>query len=289
MCAMTQSWVSWLIHTCECRMSPVNACISNMDQRIVMSHIWMSFVTCTNESCHICEWVTSHMTEPWHTWMRNDMSYKNYRLCVSIHTHVTHMNESCHTTHEKDSVTHVCVIYYLTESCNMCLTFMSRVTNESCHEWVVSRMSRVTNESRRVAWASQWIMSHMWMMHGTHDWFMAHMAEGVTNESCHEWVTSRCVSESVNHVTYVNDAWHTWLIHGTHGWVMAHMNESCHERFTSCRVSESVSHFTYVKEPRHIWLSHGTHEWVVSRTSHVVSCEQVSESLCECTPQTCPK
>ena len=41
----------------------------------VMSRVWMSHVTHTNESCYAYEWVMSHI------WM----------------SHVTHMNESCHT------------------------------------------------------------------------------------------------------------------------------------------------------------------------------------------------
>ena len=41
----------------------------------VMSHIWMSHITHVNESYHTCEWVISRM------WM----------------SHITHMNESCHT------------------------------------------------------------------------------------------------------------------------------------------------------------------------------------------------
>jgi len=82
----------------------------------VMSHVWMSHVTCVNESCYTCEWVVSL------GWM----------------SHVTRVNESCHTC--EWVMSHV---------------WMSHVTrvNESCHscEWVMSHVwvSRVTrvNES----------------------------------------------------------------------------------------------------------------------------------------------
>ena len=79
------------------------------------------------------------------------------------------------------------------------LMWMSHVTlmDESCHtyEWVMSHswMSHVTlmNESCQT---HEWVMSHIWMSHATHmnvscNTWMSHVTH--MNESCHtyEWVT----------------------------------------------------------------------------------------------------
>ena len=87
----------------------------------VTSHIWMSHVTCINESCHTYEWVMSLMS---HIWM----------------SHVTHMNESWHT-HEW-FMSHIWMSHgaHINESCHtyewvMSHLWLSHVThmNESCH------------------------------------------------------------------------------------------------------------------------------------------------------------
>ena len=107
-----------------------------------------------------------------------------------------------------------------------------------------------------------YIMSHIWMSHGTH-----------MNESCHtyEWVMLHIW---ISHVTHMNEScrtyeWvmaHIWMSYvRTYEWVMSHiwvshvthMNESCH---------------TYEWVLSHIWMSHvtrmnescHTYEWVIS-------------------------
>ena len=99
----------------------------------VMTHIWMSHVTCVHELCHTYEWVMAHI------WM----------------SHGTHMNGWCHTY--EWVMSHI---------------WMSHVThmNELCHtyEWVMSHiwMSHVThmNESCHTY---EWVMSHIWMSYVT--------------------------------------------------------------------------------------------------------------------------
>jgi len=49
----------------------------------VMSHIWISHVTHIHMSCHLYDWVTSHIYE----WVMS-------QICM---IHVTRMNASCHT------------------------------------------------------------------------------------------------------------------------------------------------------------------------------------------------
>ena len=84
-------------HTCEC----------------VMSHVWMSHVTHTTESCHpwmshvTHGWVRSHMDESCHTWICRGMSQvtshiSSCHVCEWVMSHmwtrhVAHVNESCHT------------------------------------------------------------------------------------------------------------------------------------------------------------------------------------------------
>ena len=93
----------------------------------VVSHVWMSHVTCMNDSSHKYEWVMSHV------WM----------------SHVTHMIVSCHM--------HECVVYHVnvpwhTHEWVMPHRWMGHATrmNASCHtQWVMLRtewMSHVTRE-----------------------------------------------------------------------------------------------------------------------------------------------
>jgi len=93
-----------------------------------MSHVWMSHVTCTNESRHIYEWVSVV-----------DMTWVKYWLRL-----VTYLNEACHTY--KWGVSHI---------------LMSHVTyaNESCHRhdsWLL----RVCDVTRSYMSHASWIMTH---------------------------------------------------------------------------------------------------------------------------------
>jgi len=70
----------------------------------VMSHIWMSHVTHLNESSHTYEWVMSHIWMSHVTHMNKSFTHMNKSWhaheWVMPHTwmsHATHMNESCHT------------------------------------------------------------------------------------------------------------------------------------------------------------------------------------------------
>jgi len=83
----------------------------------VMSHVWMSHVTHVGESCHMCEWVMSHMCE----WVMSHMC--EWVMSHIWMSHVTHMNESCHTCvnescHKRCVLSHnnvcytACVLYH---------------------------------------------------------------------------------------------------------------------------------------------------------------------------------
>jgi len=123
---MNESRHTWMSHvTYDTDMARMNESCHTYEW--VVSHVRMSHVT----SLHIwagdftCEWVTSHMKQICRVWM----------------SHVTRMNESCHT--------------YI---CNVWIGHVIYM-NESCHtnEWVMSHvwMSRVTrmNESCHASWA----------------------------------------------------------------------------------------------------------------------------------------
>ena len=84
----------------------------------VMAHICTSHVTHMHESCHTYARVMSH-------------------ICMS---HVTHMHESCHTyawvlVHTQMS--HVTLAF----TYEWVMSHWYWHTNESCHEWVMSRMT----------------------------------------------------------------------------------------------------------------------------------------------------
>ena len=210
--------VTWLIHMCD----------------MTHSHVWHDSFTCVT-------WLMLWSTDSKDNCLKNRLLIEAVRPEVSgLHTmsHVTHVDESCHT-------------------CEWVMShmWMSHVThdNESCHtcEWVMS-LTHVDESCHTCAW----VMSHMTMSHVTH-----------VNESCHtcEWVMSQMW---MSHVTHVNESFHTWQ------WVMSHMtmshvthvNESCH----TCGWVMShmwMSHVTHVNESRHTCASVTSHMCM----SHVMS------------------
>jgi len=68
-------------------------------------HVCLSHVTCMNESCHTCEWVTSHVGTSHCTQIPKKASARKRESChvrewVMSHmwlSHVKRKNESCHT------------------------------------------------------------------------------------------------------------------------------------------------------------------------------------------------
>jgi len=177
-------------------------------------------------------------------------------------SHVTSMNESCHTNDWVMShiwmrhVTHVddhpyVLSFHLllqlchTRECVMQYLWMSHVTrvNESCHmyAWVMShiRMSLVThmNKSCHIhEWPPMCDLLPPVVKFWSHTW-MCHV--NPMHESCHnyEWVVSHV---QMMHVTHMNESCHTYE------WVMSHIWMS--------HVTHITSHVTHVKD--HPWLIH---------------------------------
>jgi len=181
-------------------------------------------------------------------------------------SHVTHMNESCHTKHFDDKI-----IFSLAGKRNNLME--SRVLHvemdESCHtcRWVLSHIwrSHVTHVEESCH-TYEWVMSHIWMSHATHmneschtyEWVMSHTWRShVTHmdESCH---TYECVMSHIwlSLVTHMNELWHTyeWVL--AHTWMSfgTHMNDSFHT--LQCDIS-----YTWMRHVPHIWRTCG---WVMS-------------------------
>jgi len=213
----------------------------------VMAHIWMSHVTCMNESCHTCQFNVcrgiiiyhSSMNEWYHIWMSHICAY---------------MNKTCHT--DEFNFGHGRKESWHTDEFNFCRGI--------CHPW----MSHGTYE---------WDTAHIWMSSVTH-----------MNESCHtyEWVMSH---RWTNHVTQMNSI--SIAAYVIYECVMVHMNESCHT-FESVMstiwmwvvLHICMSHVTHTNASchpyecvtSHIWVSQGTHPWRMNEsketwTSHVTN------------------
>ena len=101
----------------------------------VMSHMQMSHVACANESCSMCEWVMSRVRMS-HVTCANE-SYRMWRTRVSSWTYI-HEEDSSSASTSADICTcghiHMKIVTRTTESCHM-------------HEWVMSRMSSRTSPS----------------------------------------------------------------------------------------------------------------------------------------------
>jgi len=182
-------WTYWMLRDVTHRRHMNESCHTcEWAYEWVMSHMWMSLwmshVTHMNESCHTCEWayegVMSHMwmsllwvidrcniSAPALSWVMSRVSKRRYSAkepsnvkeptnrshpigSFSIMSHVTHMNESCHTC--QWVIPHI---------------WMSHVThvNESCHTY-------------------EWVMWHIWTSHVTRmneSYLMMKMLRNVTH------------------------------------------------------------------------------------------------------------
>jgi len=128
-------------------------------------------------------------------------------------SHVTHMNESCHTnewvmfyTYEWD-MSHIKMrhVTYKNESCHTYEWVMSHIVmNESCHTYHTWRLDKSRHTCHTYRWMSHVIHRYIYTYIYTRTLVLIDQKIDAT---CHtyEWVMS-----------------HTWMSHVTH------MNESCH-------------------------------------------------------------
>jgi len=133
-------------------------------------------------------------------------------------SHVTHMNESCHTYEWVMSRIWMSHVTHMNESWHtyewiMPHIWMSHVAdvNESSHIWMrdvtygysrfqswCSRLLRCVIESRHT---HEWVMSHAWKCHVTH---MNVSFRTPPNEA-------RRTTTRVSHVTHMNESGHSWI------------------------------------------------------------------------------
>jgi len=146
----------------------------------------MSHVAHPNESCHIYEWVMSHV------WMIHGTHECTAQRSLLVPAHT---NESCQTYEWVMSHIWMSHVTRMNESWYTWMHGTEIFTSSCTYECVTSRM----NECRHT---SEWVTSHMqgswhiWMIYGTY-----------------EWVTFR-----------MNALRHVWMRHVPCEWVMAQMN-----------------------------------------------------------------
>jgi len=238
-----------------------------------LSHIWMCLVTYVNESWHAhclcvtkqqCAWsIMTHSYvwysyEKWCTYQHLSVKWGTYEChtygSVTSHirmSHVTRMNELCRT--------YEWVVSYISRSyvwhdSFICVTFMCEMMhNISCRAHMHSGLKRHVivgggQDSFTVSDSCltyEWVMSHVWMRHGTR--------MNASNDT-HEWVMSHVWTR---HVTCMNESCHTWEC-----WIRMH-HATC--MIESCHTKKSVV--------SRIWMSH------VIRTSGCAEQERVMMSL----------
>jgi len=169
----------------------------------------------------------------------NDITYTCDMTCVTwlIHMCVTYMNECMsHVTH-------------MNESCHTC-----RLTPATWHVWHDSFIC-VSH-----IWMSAWVMSHIWMSHVTHvDLHLRHdMCDMTHSYVCHiyEWVHESCHTYEwvMSHMsTYTCDMTHSYVWHA----YMWHDSSIFVTRFTS--VVWLIHVIWLIRVIRHIHMKDMTH------------------------------
>ena len=235
-----------------------------LTQPFKVCNVWISLVTCMNESCHTYQSFISK--ESWHAWKTASWNLLTqcFKVCNTWQKTFHTYEEVIHQMRHKSFYTYGWVIsemsHFWNESCVIsriqntlsynALTYEKRHLTRHWHmkdaltrHWHMR--DALTYERRRVVIQPthpsastsvqyEWIMAHIWMSHVTH-----------MEESCHTygWVMSHIW---MSHVTHMEESCHTY------GWVMSHiwmsyvthMDESCH---------------TYGWVMSHMWMSHVTH------------------------------
>jgi len=246
-----------------------------------MSHIWLSHVTHTNESCYTYELEASselrvvavscsvqqcialpRMRKGTTRGLEWIVCCCSVLQCVAVYCSPTYA--------KKDSMRPRvnCVSLWCVAVCgsvlqsHVCEWAIDEASSDVTYEWVMSHM----NESchiRRSDGTYEWVMLHMnewhviWASHVSYEWVTAH-----TNESspeykshtrtrvCHTGSYSRS-NEASSHVTYECVMPHTNESCPPYERVMSHTTESCHN---SRREAASVT--SHMNESCHTWMSH---------------------------------
>ena len=143
-------------------------------------------------------------------------------ICMS---HVTHVNESCHTytcDRTQRLLTHITISWVMSHIC------MSHVThvNKSCHTYACCRTQRLLTHM-----AMDWVMSHIWMKDTSNANKKCHMGKSAKTQRLSTYVWMSHVAHmnvpdtetidahhyELSHVAYVHGSCHTCE------WVMSHI------------------------------------------------------------------
>ena len=165
-----------------------------------------------------CGYLRTHMNG----WNSPRTDSRGVYVCIRIYTytpyamsHVTHLNELCHTSEWVMSYIWTSHVTHLNESC-CTLEWVTSHTKRRGHD--VAACVRVThmNESCHTY---KWSMPHIWMSHTTH-----------ISESCHkyEWVTCHPKKKGYDVAACVHDT-HTIESCHKHEWVMSRTKRRGHD------------------------------------------------------------
>jgi len=195
-----KSWVlSHASQSLECHVNKYvmsHTCLNHvtrmdMSRRTHERNTWMSHVTHMNESCHTFERRSVESLRTAKAACRN--------WCVMSHISTGHLTMS-HVTHEW-VMAHIWMGYE--HECGMS-QLMGHVAhmngtlmNESCHTFERRWVKSLRNANAIGACHNGWVMSHMWMSHGTHmNGLWTRMRRVTMDGSCrtyewdtYEWVT----------------------------------------------------------------------------------------------------
>jgi len=245
----------------------------------VMSHIWMSHITHTDELCHTCKWIAS-----------------NIRM-----DHITHINGSCHRY--EWVMLHICTLsvesnalvwmklshLWVTSYIQIPYSFYSVCSNTLLIlQWMLWGMSQKphfmtyksgyevcdTNQvMRRVTWVCYEASHtpHILMRHVTRYTYKS----GIAVSRAHTLSLSLSLFHTHTHTLILGRAWRASMNEPCHTYarVMSHiwMSHTTHMNEVPSIVPVRMSHVSRVSHDTHMNKSCHTCEWVMSHTrmSHV--------------------
>jgi len=216
---------------------------------------YMSHVKWMNESCHMNNWVMSHMDKSSPLWMNE--------LCHAWISHVTLQVRSRERPPTRNTREYMSHVTWMNASLHMHKWVMSHIDessllwmNESGHVWISHVTLQVRSRGRPPSCNTREYMSHVTWMNASlhmHKWVMSHIDESSLlwmNESCRVWIShvtpqiwsrrrppSRNTREYMSHVTWMNVSRHM------HEWVMSHIDKSSP---------------IWTNESCRVWMSHVT-------------------------------
>ena len=154
-------------------------------------HKWMSHITHMKESCHACEWAKSHLLTEAQFLATHDRGVNevhpqrvsavridnNFGIGVVFEA-LAHLFavfcQLCALTHSYVWHDYLIRVTWLPHMCDMTTSFRpihmcDMTTSYMCHDWLINvkRLLMFLPSSACSLVACEWVMSHVWMSHGT--------------------------------------------------------------------------------------------------------------------------